>query len=79
MRVICSTSLCSSGVCVPMPALFTSSVMLASSRSRSSTRASAAQSPRSAGSTSTARPLRVLMVLANAFSRSRLRATRIRS
>jgi hypothetical protein len=40
MSVMCSTLLCSSGVWVPMPALLTSSVMLASLRSFSSTWAS---------------------------------------
>ena len=79
MRVIRSTSLSMSGVWVPMPALFTSSVMLASWRNLVSTRASDAPSFRSAGKTSTARPVRELISRAKVFRRSRLRATNTRS
>ena len=62
-----------------VPALLTSMVMLGSSRSTASTLASAALSPRSAGSTLTDRPVSDASRAARDFSFSPLRATRMRS
>ena len=76
---IWSTSESRSGAREAAPALLTSMVMLGSSRSTASTLASAALSPRSAGITLTDRPVSDVRRAAKDFSRSPLRATRIRS
>ena len=79
MSSILSTSVSSSGVTAPTPALLTSMVMLGSSRSVASTLARSALLLRSARSTLTDRPVSLVRRAESDFSRASFRATRMRS
>jgi len=79
MSCIFSTSAFSNGATEAVPALFTSAVMLGSSRSVASTLASSALLPRSARSTLTDRPVSSLRRAESDRSRGSFLATRMRS